>query len=191
MKGLFYHQANDFEETTRDNTAEGNVYKWVNARDGYDDPNHWRIILAVAQPALTFTSVWLEYGQYDEGFMAMRGSGNGGFLFGAYTTAQGGILPNFRSTPSDIKYWRILLAQQWNETWGTHIFYYGYKFDGVKDGGDDANMSEFGLGVKYRLNPSTVMGLNYSHVDNDGWDGTGLTDNDKDNVIKFRTEVYF
>ena len=189
LRGAFYHQDNDYEMTER---AEGNVYKWVNAREGHDDPNHWRVILAIAQPALTFSSVWLEYGQYDEGFSAMRYSGNGGFLFGGPDNrgAAGGygILPGFTTTPTDIKYWRVLLAQQWNETWGTHIFYYGYTFDNYKGDNEDAKMSEIGLGVRYRLNPSTVMGLNYEHIDNDDYLDNG---NDKDNVLKFRTEVYF
>ena len=126
------------------------------------------------QEALKFTSLWLEYGQYDAGFRAL----NGGYLF------YGGLLQEeYVGAIADTKYWRVGLGQEWNDQWSTHLFYYGYDIDvlgGIKP-------AEFGAGVQYKLNDSTTMGLNYMHADNDlpGEDGK------KDNVVRFRTKVSF
>ena len=169
FKGIFYHQ--DWSgQTAIDN-------KWVDTgygkdiRDGNDyveDANHWAVIVDVKQPALKYTSLWLEYGQYDMGFQTRAG---GTIMYGPAGAS---------SYDDDIKYYRIGLGQEWNEKWATHIFYYGYDFDK-----EDKAPKEMGLGVQYNLNDSTTMGLNYLHYDPD------KKGEDDDNVIRFRTLVTF
>ena len=179
FRGIFYHQDIDTEGVRNaidwDITDPlKNTYSWYNLNEDADDPNHWAIIVDIAQPALTYTSLWLEYGQFDKGFIPLLGYG-GGVVF-----ADDAIMPS--TLGADMKYWRVAAAQEWNETWSTHIFYYGYDLD--EEGRD--KMSELGLGVQYRLNPSTTMGLNYLHADN-GEDGN----DNQDDVVRFRTQVVF
>ena len=134
------------------------------------DPKHWAVMFDVKQPALKFTSLWAEYGQFDRGFMGRSNTS----IF-VSPTLEDAIAPD------DIKYWKIALGQEWNEKWATHLFYYGYKFDT-----NDVKPAEFGLGVQYHLNDYTTMGLNYMHVKTDNYNNM-----DNDNVVRFRTKVTF
>ncbi len=168
FKGIFYHQ--DWSTQLAANN------RWQDAGYGFnddkgeavEDANHWAVIVDVKQPALKYTSLWLEYGQYDQGFQTRAG---GTIMYGPAGAS---------SYQDDIKYYRIGLGQEWNEKWATHIFYYGYDFDQA-----DNAPKEMGLGVQYNLNDSTTMGLNYLHYDPDAKDA------DDDNVIRFRTLVTF
>ena len=176
LKGTFYHQAWDIEQVYLGQRTDGRRYLYWGDRDATTDANHWSVIIDVKQDALKFTSLWLEYGQYDGGFSGM----NDGFLF------YGGLLQEEFGAGfalADTKYWRVGLGQEWNDQWSTHLFYYGYDVDvlgGVKP-------AEFGLGVQYKLNDSTTMGLNYMHAKND-LDGNASRE---DNVVRFRTAVSF
>ncbi len=164
FKGVFYAQ--DWETL------------YVNALStGWDknsyNPKHWAVMFDVKQPALKFTSLWAEYGQFDRGFMTRSDTS----IFVSPTLAN--VTAGY--APDDIKYWKIALGQEWNEKWATHLFYYGYKFD---QGGQKP--AEFGLGVQYHLNDYTTMGLNYMHVKTDDY-----LRMDNDNVVRFRTKVTF
>ena len=180
FKGIFYHQKTNSEYIGYD--TEGNPH-WYDL-DDKKDANHWAVILHLKQELLKFTSLWLEYGQFDSGFAGM----NGGMLFYG-SLNQDTFGKGYAAT--DTKYWRVGLGQQWTEKFATHLFYYGYKVEGW-GGLDDVKPAEFGAGLQYQLNDSTTMGLNYIHVKNDVLDGvrgTGLAD--QDNVVRFRTKVTF
>ncbi|MBR0257128.1 MAG: S-layer homology domain-containing protein [Synergistaceae bacterium] len=163
FKGIFYHQQRDM------NQVNGTGTNWVGVDN---DPNHWAVMLDVKQEALKYTSAWLEYGQYDAGFIARSKSS----IFYAPTF-------DFYFAPGDVKYWRVALGQEWNEKWATHLFYYGYKVD--LGANREWKPAEYGLGVQYKLNDYTTMGLNYVHVNVDD------ALNDNDNVVRFRTSVTF
>ena len=163
LKGTFYHQDYKIEQVDRRDTAPR--YYWR----AYDEnPNHWSIILDVRQPALKYTSAWLEYGQYDRGFVTRSTSS----IFASPTLGMA-------FSPDDMKYWRVALGQEWNDKWATYLFYYGYKFDHL-----DEKPAEYGVGVRYALNDYTSMGLNYMHVNGDDYV-------DDDNLVRFRTSVSF
>ncbi|MBQ7154578.1 MAG: hypothetical protein IJR85_03350, partial [Synergistaceae bacterium] len=180
FKGVFYHQQVDAEEVY---TNSANRLAW---RDrGYfggganmiDDANHWAAIIDVKQAALKYTSVWLEYGQYDQGFIGTNGGSvifYGGLLDEEYGASQAAF---------DTKYYRVGLGQEWNDKWSTYLFYYGYDIDNAAGN----KPKEFGVGVQYKLNDATTMGLNYMHADNDK-DGNASRE---DNVVRFRTSVTF
>jgi len=181
FKGIFYHQKRsiDFWLGTQSNPANTAWREWDEALTGVkleDTSNHWRLIVDVKQEALKFTSLWLEYGQYGEGYISPAGINGAGSVF---VTKH---LPN--SILADMKYWRVGLGQTWSDKWATHLFYYGYKWDEDIAGRDD-KMSEWGLGVQYTFNPNVKFGLNFVQADN-GVDGA-----DKDNVVRFRTQVTF
>ena len=182
LKGTFYHQKVDTEYV--DTLLTGN--RWENYGYGAgttydltdtDNANHWSVIIDVKQEALKFTSLWLEYGQYDKGFTARNG-----------TTMFYSDLNSMQTATSDLKYWRVGLGQQWTDQWATYLFYYGYKLadDHINSNGDleDRNPYEVGVGVQYKLNDYTTMGLNYMHADGD-------KDDTEDNVVRFRTAVSF
>ena len=158
FKGIFYHQKLKAERIVAN--------QWT---DYYpdDSANHWAVMFDVKQPALKFTSLWLEYGQFKEGFVNRNTSG-------IYYSDLNGI----QRATSDIKYYRIGLGQEWNDQWSTYLFYYGYDNDNTKP-------KEFGAGIQYKLNDYTTMGLNYMHADADN------AADDKDNVVRFRTKVAF
>ena len=199
IKGAFYHQQANSELAVADPTsaygASWTDYGYGFARkgaNGYaDDANHWRAIIDVKQEALKFTSLWLEYGQYDKGFWTPQGMST---IFPTESTILKEFVRNDRQLAQDMKYWRVVLGQQWNEKWATNLFYYGYKVDDYYQ--DNAgNLSsakpvEFGLGVQYKLNDATTMGLNYTHVKSDLPTGVNRKE-DKDNIVRFRTSISF
>ena len=49
---------------------------------------------------------------------------------------------------------------------------------------------EVGVGIQYKLNDATTMGLNYVHVDSD-LPAANNEDETKDDIVRFRTSVNF
>ena len=186
FKGVFYHQEMDTEMVYRD--PNDGLLKWMDTgsllldanNNIIDDANHWAAILDVKQQALKFTSLWLEYGQYDRGFW---GNNTGILFYGDLLKEEYGMNGG-RRIQFDTKYWRVGLGQEWNDKWSTYLFYYGYKLEW---GNADVSPKEFGLGVQYKLNDYTTLGLNYMHADNDA---NGAASRE-DNVVKFRTAIEF
>lgn len=174
FKGVFYHQKRDVDQWLLD-TATKSIVAWREPENVENDGNRWSVMLDVKQEALKFTSLWLEYGQVKKGFW-MPGGVNDGHFFA--TTFLGG-----NGIEYDTKFYRIALAQTWNEKWTTHEFYYGYKLDDTPANQDD--MFEWGLGVTYNYNPNVKFGLNFTQADN------GAQNDNKDNIVRFRTEVTF
>lgn len=168
FKGIYYYQKVKAEHIVNNS--------WTNYFDD-DNANHWAVMLDVKQAALKYTSLWLEYGQYKKGFTGRNES------VIAYSDLVGKSIG--QSAGEDIKYWRVGLGQEWNDQWATYLFYYGYDRDLA---GNGAKPKEFGVGVNYKLNDYTTMGLNYIHADNDGREYEG---SDKDNVVRFRTKIAF
>ncbi|MBR0094679.1 MAG: S-layer homology domain-containing protein [Synergistaceae bacterium] len=187
LKGIFYHQ--DFETKMADtvNNRWNSVgYNRASANGGVvDDANHWALMVDVKQEALKYTSLWLEYGQYDQDYITRSDAS----IF--FSPSIG-----YRYAPGDTKYWRVGLGQEWNDKWATHLFYYGYKvedFDrlaGNVAAGREWKPSEFGLGVQYHLNDYTNIGLNYVHV-KDAMPNQAGNGYDDDDVIRMRTTVSF
>lgn len=188
IKGAFYHQAIDSERVNATGT-DWEDYGYGLADEGgiLDEANHWRAIIDVKQEALKYTSVWLEYGMYEAGFFTPQGIST---IFPSESIVLTKAFARGSSVLADTTYWRVVLGQEWNDKWATHLFYYGYNVEDAKIGEngapDDATPAEYGIGVQYRLNDATTMGLNYVHAEND-LDG----DNTEDNIIRFRTSISF
>lgn len=177
LKGAFYHQAFKTESVT----SKDNRYYWND--DDQDGTNHYRVIIDVKQPVLKYTSLWLEYGHYDAGFVTRSDAG----IF--YATP----LMKTDTAPYDMSYYRIALTQEWNEKWATHIFYYGYNLDDAKKDKNNKTYGEspfeVGAGVQYNLNDFTSFGLNYVHADTK-YEGKDDKET-KDDIVKFRTKIVF
>ncbi|MBQ7558848.1 MAG: hypothetical protein IJT20_01180, partial [Synergistaceae bacterium] len=183
LKGIFYHQKMDMEVAdTANNRWASYGYGTFNGKTE-DGANHWAIMADIKQEVLKYTSLWLEYGQYDAGFIVRTDTG----IFYSPTLATNHAL-------NKTNYWRVALGQQWNDKWSTHIFYYGYKIDDY-DGanaayanGQDWKPAEYGLGVQYKLNDYTTIGLNYMRVKDGKRDNGNLKDDD---VVRMRTSISF
>jgi hypothetical protein len=156
FNGIFYSQQKN-----------GDVWDgidWVDA--DYDSAKLWKVAVAVKQDALKFTSLWLEYGQADAGFMMTDH-----FL----TTGEG--VADLSVVPSDLKFWKIGLGQEWNEKWATRLFYSGYSFD------VDYLKAEWGLGIQYTMNSNVKFDLAYTQAKYDV--------GDDERSIRLRTQVTF
>ena len=201
VKGAFYHQKADAEEVRTDTTVTPNTIGWRDYGYGIretngnyaDSANHWRAIIDVKQEALKFTSLWLEYGQYQMGFFTPQGIST---IFPSESTVLTSHFASGASVVDDTNYWRVVLGQEWNEKWATHIFYYGYKISdaymNARGGWEDASPYEIGVGVQYKLNDATTMGLNYVHVNSDLPDiARENEEKEKDNIVRFRTSINF
>ncbi len=174
LKGIFYHQNMDMKQA---GATTWNKYGYGIFNGKVEDgANHWAVMADVKQEALKYTSLWLEYGQYDAGFTVRTDTG----IFYSPTI-------NRYQAPGKTNYWRVALGQQWNDKWSTHIFYYGYKVDNFNAAGD-WKPAEYGLGVQYKLNDYTTMGLNYMRVKDGRADGNGWKDDD---VVRMRTSISF
>ena len=185
FKGIYYHQKVKADELMYIPSVSPFMF-WTEA--DFEDPNHWAVMFDIKQEALKFTSIWLEYGQFDAGFLVTEGDADHIFYSGSSVLTDRFMTGN--QLDYKLKYWRIALGQQWTEKFATHIFYYGYNLDdyaytdgtfvyyGVKP-------SEIGVGVQYKLNDYTTMGLNYVSVKSD------IPGEDKDNVVRFRTAISF
>ena len=175
FKGIFYSQKVDAE------TIDNN--QWTDMFED-DNSNHWAVMFDVKQPALKFTSLWLEYGQYKQGFITR---GNGVI---AYSDLLGELIGNRAAV--DTKYYRIGLGQQWTDQWATYLFYYGYDRSDVADCAG-SKPKEFGVGIQYKMNDHTTFGLNYINANNDVDTDKypGIAEHDKDNVVRFRTAITF
>ncbi|EFC90255.1 S-layer domain protein [Dethiosulfovibrio peptidovorans DSM 11002] len=155
---------------------------------GDDSPSAYKAILDVKQDALKFTSIWIEYAKFDEGFSVWNNN-NGGDAF-AYDAYGASVLYNRGYDDTTILFGS--LKQQWNDKWATYERYLTADFDAT--GVDDATNWTFG--VLYYYTPAITFDLAYDKVD---WgDSTSATTHDgtatrtgDDNIVRFRTHVKF
>ena len=159
------------------------TYYWQDL-EGWDgsDPKAWKAILDVKQEALKFTSLWLQYEQVDNTFVALNPQNN----------MDWGVVPsisdNMPNNDGTSKLWMVGATQQWNDKWSTFLKYAQADYD--TEGLDDAK--NYTIGVNYQYTPAVAFQLTYDHIDygdNDGYDGAKY--NGDNHVVKFRTTVNF
>ena len=139
---------------------------------GYpDDPAVWRAILDVKQDVLKFTSLWVEYDNFEAGFEVMNQPYD---EFAAQDKLTGAIGDN------DVKVLFVKAGQKWTDKWSTWVRYVRAE-DGVANGYDG---KEWGLGVKYQYTPALSFELAYADQDYDNV-------YEDDNIIRFRTHLKF
>jgi hypothetical protein len=155
-------------------------YEDVDALD--DSTNAYKAILDVDQDTIGFTSVWLEYAHWDEGFIVRNVNVTDDYVAPyAYDAYGASVLANWQGQETDILFAR--LDQQWNDKWSTYERYLSAGFDYS----DDAVNYTFGVG--YQLNPAVSFELAYDYVD---WgEGDDNIKTDDDSIIRFRTYVSF
>ncbi|MEG1912923.1 MAG: S-layer homology domain-containing protein, partial [Cloacibacillus sp.] len=140
--------------------------------------------LNLDQSLLKFTALRFEYMQQDNMYIGNRdyyGWGTDNSSNGNYAH----VLQNMPWNDNTTKVFFVRADQKWNDKWSSFIRYTQAKFD--TDGIDDAK--EYGIAVKYQLNPAVAFRLGYDYVDNG--ENTGNAYNGDDHVIQFRTTVNF
>jgi len=191
VKGVYYVQNQGRTLAEFNSNAEKGT-------SGYDDKaTAWKAIIDVKQEALKFTSLWLEYVQMDNNFIAASSITGSNPTYGGWGA---NILVNrpYNTNTATIMFARA--DQRWNDKMRTFLRYVTIDHDtrGVD------NATNWGLGVGYRLTPAVEFELSYDKIDygngyqgayNNGYDvaarpGVGARNGD-DNVIRFRTYVTF
>jgi len=176
FKGAYYMQDHDGPNGVR----------------GFDDsPNAYKAIIDVSQDALKFTSLWVEYAKFDPHFHTANSPWD---AFGAELT------PNL-TMPAVSNVWEtevlfVRLEQRWSDKWATFQRYgqfdnslEGYARQAGLDGSFD--ITNWSFGVQYWYTPTVLFELAYDDVDYD--DGWTIVDGDlkDDNLIRFRTHIFF
>ena len=136
-----------------------------------DDPSVWRVILDVKQDVLKFTSLWVEYDNFEAGFEVMNQPYD---EFAAQDKLTGAIGYN------DVKVLFVKAGQKWTDKWSTWVRYVRAE-DGVAPGYDS---KEWGLGVVYQYTPALSFELAYADQDYDNV-------RPDDNIVRFRTHLKF
>jgi hypothetical protein len=161
LRGIYYNQ------------NQGDSFKL----DGSTEANLWRIIADINQDVLKYTSLRLEYGQWDNNFVRY------GYGF-SFTGAD--FLYNTPQNANTGTIWGIRAEQRWGERWSTLERY--FKADFNTRGYDDTSSAT--LAVTYYLNPAVSFQLAYDAIDYGSGNPSG-THNGDDSIIRLRTTVSF
>ena len=159
-----------------------------------DSPNAYKAIIDVSQDTLKFTSLWIEYAKFDPNFHTALSPWD---AFGAELT------PNL-TMPAVANVWEteaifVSLQQKWTDKWVTYQRYgqFDHSIEGYARGqgryGDGSyDITNWTFGVQYWYTPTVMFELAYDDVDyDDGWTKNVDKDLKDDNLIRFRTYVFF
>ena len=175
LKGMYYRQ---IQGDTWAMLYSGVLYGATSYKDSADA---WKVILNVKQPALKYTSLWLEYGKMDNNFWVFTSPYAD---FGVDLFYNKKLLFNTRT--STITGGRA--EQQWNDKLSTFFRY--YQIDHDTPGVDKAK--EWSVGVAYQYSPAIKFELAYDEIDF-GFNVLPINGlrNGSDNVVRLRTFVTF
>ncbi|KUK39065.1 MAG: S-layer protein [Synergistales bacterium 54_24] len=166
---------------TRDSTA------LVTKTD--DSPNAYKVVLNVDQSVLKFTSLWLEYANFDEGWQFFtRDESYGTTPHSAYDyhfDYSGVYLPlTYYVGAFETDVFRGYLYQKWNDKWGSFISYTDVSYDNT--GGNQLDTTHWAVGFDYWYTPAVKFTISYEDAD---------FDKDHyykdDSLLRFRTWIFF
>ena len=158
IKGAYYFQ--DVTDATED-----------------DDPTAWKIILSADQDTLKFTSLWVEYAQFEKGFVTE----NTPYAFhGDFGDILAEAVESF--TVDDVDVIFVALKQEWNEKFSTFERYANYDIDNYD------NVTDWAVGIGYQYSPELYFELAYNSIDAGDCAPDVFEDGD---IIRFRTLLSF
>ena len=137
-----------------------------------DDPSALHGILEISQEALGFTSLWIEYADFDAGFHIDTDDPYADWGNPVLFASSG--FSSYLRDDTDVIFVRA--DQKWNDKWGTF-----QRFIDVDDGSENAEVYTFG--VAYWYTPSIKFELSY--------DDTSYDISKDDSMIRLRTHVWF
>jgi len=157
-----------------------------------DSPNAYKAVIDVSQDVMKFTSLWIEYAKFDPNFHTALDPWD---AFGAELT------PNL-TMPAVSNVWEtevifVSLQQQWSDKWVTYQRYgqFDHSMEGYARqhyGPGSYDITNWTFGVQYWYTPTVMFELAYDDVDyDDGWYNNIDKDLKDDNLIRFRTYVFF
>nr|HQD87071.1 S-layer protein [Bacillota bacterium] len=157
-----------------------------------DSPNAYKAIIDVSQDTLKFTSLWLEYAKLDPNFHTPLQPWS---AYGAEVTPALMESPVINVFETEVIF--VYLQQQWSDKWVTYQRYgqfdhspEGYAREAGLTGGFD--ITNWTFGVQYWYTPTVMFELAYDDVDyDDGWTKNVDADLKDDNLIRFRTHIFF
>ncbi len=175
LKGAFYWQNSD--KLTAPSGKE------------LDTGKAFKVVLDIKQPALKFTSLWVEYARINNSFLGNIGENQGGvsaYNYGFKGDSQKGILWGVEAGKGGVRnIWNIRAAQKWTKKFSTELIYMNANIAGV----DGQATKAYGINASYKLNPAVTTTLGFDTYDYG--DGNGFGHKDKDQVLFFRTDVKF
>jgi hypothetical protein len=164
LVGDYYSQENDAEVPFLSIPVTGS---W--------DADAYRVYLSVDQKALGFTSLWLEYADYEKCFVTLKDP---------YGWVAGSNLGE-RLFAGDSKVYNVLAKQKWNDQWGTYARWLKVETDGL-----DQDYTNWTVAVNYWYTPNVVFELGYDKYE-DAYDVVKDEYKTDDDMIWFRTTVFF
>ena len=144
------------------------------AAPAVDDPKAWKAILDVSQDVLKFTSLWVEYAQFDQGFYIDRSPWSFSDVLWPGDISAGVTLPD----DADVLF--VKAKQKWNDKWSTIERYVKYDIDNFWDA------KEWSVAIGYQYSPNLYFELAYADMD-----GSFFDPNYDNNQIRFRTLLNF
>ena len=139
-----------------------------------DDPKAFKVILDVSQDVLKFTSLWVEYAQFDQGFYIDRSPWSFSDVLWPGDISAGVTLPD----DADVLF--VKAKQKWNDKWSTIERYVKYDIDNFWDA------KEWSVAIGYQYSPNLYFELAYADMD-----GSFFDPNYDNNQIRFRTLLNF
>lgn len=163
----------DFGFNFTEDVALKGAYYLQDYDNPFDDtPNAWKAILDINENLLKFTSLWVEYGQMDSGFITQNA-----FLAYAEGPRDAGWFFNDTSA-GDKDYLLVIAKQPWTEKFSTWVRYLQANADYEPD------HTNYGVFLQYQYTPALMFELGYDKFDDDD-------DFYDDSMIRFRTQVSF
>ncbi|HIR18360.1 MAG TPA: S-layer homology domain-containing protein [Candidatus Caccocola faecigallinarum] len=177
LKGVYY-----FQDLGDDVVTYGG--REIAANNGDDSPTAWKAILDIDQDLLKFTSLWVEYSQQDNSFLALEDR----YSIGGGCDDYVGKNMAYADLNGTSEWWFVKATQKWNDKWSSFVRFVNVDFD--TNGLDDS--TEWGVGIGYQYTPALYFELAYAQVDH-GDNSAAIQNamNDTESVIRFRTTVNF
>ena len=139
-------------------------------------------ILDIDQDLLKFTSLWVEYSQQDNSFIALEDR----YSIGGGCDDYVGKNMAYADLNGTSEWWFVKATQKWNDKWSSFVRFVNVDFD--TNGLDDS--TEWGLGIGYQYTPAIYFELAYAQVDH-GDNAIRDAMQDTESVIRFRTDINF
>jgi len=154
-----------------------------------DSPNAYKVVLNVDQSVLKFTSVWLEYANFDEGWQFFTFDDSYGTTphsaYDYHFDYSGVYLPlTYYVGSFEADVFRAYLYQKWSDKWGSFVSYTDVSYDGT--GAYQLDTEHWAVGFDYWYTPAVKFTLSYEDASFD--DDHKYKD---DSLLRFRTWIFF